>query len=177
MNWRNAIIAALLVVPLLILLAVGFGHDPRAVPSVLTGRAAPDFSLTSLTGEKTRLSDLRGKPVLINFWSTWCEPCKVEHALLKQAVAAYGDRVHFVGVIYEDEPAKVHEYLAARPLGFTQLVDPQSLTAIDYGVAGVPESFFVDRRGLIQHKEAGALTAELIETTLDRLLGEAVDHD
>jgi len=172
MNWRNALIAALVVVPLLILLALGFGHDPREVPSVLTGHPAPELTLTSLTGQTVRLADLRGKPVVVNFWSTWCEPCKTEAPLLRQAALAYGGRVHFVGIIYEDEPDRVRQYLSERPLGYMQLIDPKSLTAIDFGVAGVPESFIIDAAGIIRHKEAGMLSAEVIEGTLDRLLGE-----
>ena len=98
MNWK--IIAASLVVlgPLFWVLAQGFGVDPHAIPFVLKDKPALDFELETLEGERVRLSDYRGKPVVINFWSTWCEPCKAEHDVLQRGAATYDSSVQFLVV-------------------------------------------------------------------------------
>lgn len=148
-------------------LAKGFGLDPHEVPSVLAGRPAPDFSLTAL-GETTpvRLSAFKGKPVVLNFWATWCEPCKHEHEMLQNAARAYGDKVQFLGVVYQDAPEAVAAYLQRYGSTFTQLIDPESRTAIDYGVSGIPESFIIDATGVVVHKQTGVLTGELLISQL-----------
>lgn len=167
MNWRNAFLVALVVLPLMALLAFGFGRDPRRVPFALAGKPAPDFTLTTLDGKQVTLSQLRGKPVVINFWSTWCEPCKVEHELLQQAASFYGSAAHFLGVVYQDDEAAVRKYLESRSNRYPQLLDPGTRVAIDFGVAGVPESFLVDADGVVLERQAGVVTAPLVRAWLD----------
>lgn len=164
MNWSRGLLAALLALPLIVLLALGFGHDPHAVPSVLKGRNAPKFVLQDLEGTSVRLSQFKGLPVVINFWSTWCVPCQAEHHLLRQAAKRYAGKVVFLGIIYQDDPERVRQKLRTQALGYPQLIDTGSQTAIDYGVAGVPESFIVDAQGQIVHKQSGIFTdTDLIE--------------
>jgi cytochrome c biogenesis protein CcmG/thiol:disulfide interchange protein DsbE len=170
MNWRLAAVVAVFVVPLIWILAMGFGHDPHAVPSVLENRPAPGFSLRSLDGKAVSLEGLRGKPVLINFWASWCEPCKAEHQSLQAAAQAFGDKVQFLGVVYQDSPENAEAYLRQRGNVFPQLLDPDTRIAIDYGVAGVPESFFVDKDGMIRRKFVGALSFADIRQTFEPLL-------
>lgn len=146
----------LLVVPLVALLYSGFGKNPNARPSALVGTVAKDFTLVDLDGNPVSLSDFEGEPVVLNFWSTWCGPCKYEHPLLLDA-AKQVPEVHFFGVIYSDEPAKIRQYLRREGQAYPHLVDPGNRVAIDYGVTGVPETFFIDRSGTIVHKEAGQL--------------------
>lgn len=172
MNWRSAILGAVLVVPLLVVLALGFGQDPHEVPSVLEGQPAPAFALTTVDGTPLSLAALRGKPVVLNFWATWCRPCKLEHGLLQQSARMYGDRVQFVGIVYQDELDAVRGYLKEGGDAYPQLMDQGSKIAIDYGVAGVPESFFIDAQGNIRRKQAGVLTPDVLHSTLDQLLGE-----
>lgn len=173
MNWRRACLAVLVAAPLLVVLALGFGHDPHAVPSMFEHRPAPDFALRALDGNVTRLEALRGKPVVLNFWATWCFPCQAEHTLLQQAAAHYGDRVQFLGLIYQDDAERMRKHLAGRSNLYPQLEDPGSVTAIDYGVGGVPETFIIDAAGLVAYKQSGVLTPGLLFGTLDRLLGSA----
>lgn len=168
MNWKVLIAGLLIIVPLVVLLASGFGTDPKALPSVLEGREAPTFTLTDLDGEDHDLQALKGQPVVVNFWSTWCGPCKVEHPLLVQAAQAY-PQVQFYGIIYSDEPENARRYLARAGSAYPSLVDHGNKTAIDYGVAGVPETFFINRDGVIVHKQVGPVNPGILRSKLEEI--------
>ena len=170
MNWKIIGIGFLITAPLFLVLAFSFGNDPHAVPFMLQGKPAPEFELQTLTGEKITLDELRGKPVVINFWSTWCEPCKYEHEILQQASLHYRDRVQFVGVVYQDDAEKARQYLKTKSNFYPQAKDPESLTALDYGISGVPESFFVTSQGDVFHKEAGVVSGQLIYDKVQAML-------
>ena len=146
---------------LLYAFSTGFGRDPHQVPFMLKGKPAPDFALTRLdTGETVTLAQLRGQPVVLNFWASWCGPCKLEHPTLARAARRHGSEARFFGVVFEDTPEAAREF--ARPLdpGFPQLVDPQSRMAVDYGVTGVPETYFIDAEGIIRDKFVGPMLDE-----------------
>jgi cytochrome c biogenesis protein CcmG/thiol:disulfide interchange protein DsbE len=167
-NW-SILVPGLLVVALLVaLLASGFGNDPHAIPDVRTGTTALPWRLVDLDGKSWSLEELRGKPVVLNFWSTWCGPCKFEHPLLQQAAQAYPDVV-FLGVIYSDDPGAVRRYVQREGTAYPHLIDPDGRVAIDYGVTGVPETYFLDRSGLIVHKEAGQVNPQLLRAMLDKI--------
>ncbi len=153
------------VLPLVWLLRSGFGNDPHAVPSVLEHKPAPEFKLVDLQGKTWQLDELRGKPVVLNFWSTWCLPCKQEFPLFQQAALAYPD-VQFLGVLYNDDPAKAVSYLQRQGSTFDHLLDPDGRVAIDYGVAGVPETYFIDPKGVIVHKQIGPLSGPAMQSLL-----------
>lgn len=165
---------------LVILLGSGFGTDPKALPDQLTGRDAPTFKLVDLQGREWSLQELEGKPVLINFWSTWCGPCKMEHPFLLQAAKRYPD-VQFLGVIYSDENAKVAIQMARPPydalmealdtqgIAYPNLDDGSGRVALDYGVGGVPESFFIDRTGRITYKQVGPLSPDILVAEIDKI--------
>jgi cytochrome c biogenesis protein CcmG/thiol:disulfide interchange protein DsbE len=171
MNWRRAFWVALVTLPLIALLAFGFGRDPHRVPFALAGKPAPDFTLRTLEDKELGLTSLRGKPVVLNFWSTWCEPCKLEHELLQQAARFYGEAVQFVGVVYQDSNENARAYLEQHGSAFPQLADPDSRVAIDFGVAGVPESFLLDASGVVMEKQAGVLNGQLLRDWLDPRVG------
>lgn len=170
MNIRRSAWMALCCLPVLWALASGFGRDPHAVPSVLVGKPAPEFRLMSLDGKVVSLSQLRGKPVLLNFWATWCYPCQAEHALLQATAKRLGERAVVLGMLYQNESDEAREYLRKHPSPYEHLIDPDSSSAIDYGVAGVPESFVIDGNGVIRYKHAGVLTPEVIAQQLVPLL-------
>ena len=170
MKIKRALWMAGLCLPLVLMLAAGFGRDPHAVPSVLVGKAAPPFVLQGVGGEAVDLDAYRGRPVLLNFWATWCYPCQAEHPLLQALAKRLGQQLGVVGVIYQDEKQQVQRYLAEHPSPYPHGLDPNSQTAIDYGVAGVPESFIIDANGIVAYKHAGVLTPEIIAEHLVPLL-------
>ncbi len=163
MKWRGAVVLAigLTVVGLLVaVLASGFGKDPRRIASPLVGRVAPDFALATLDGEVIRLSSLRGAPVVLNFWATWCKPCEAEHADLQRAAASLEGRARFFGVVYQDQPETIRAWLSARGgTIYPTLVDVQSAAALAYGVYGVPETYVIDAGGTIRRKFEGPVDA------------------
>lgn len=161
-------VGALLGLALVALFAGSFGNDPRAVPSVLESKPAPTFRLVDLDGRAWSLDELRGTPVVLNFWSTWCLPCKQEHALLQDAARRWPE-VRFLGVIYDDTPEKCRDYLVRAGTAYAHLIDDGGRTAIDYGVAGVPETFFISSSGTIVHKQIGPLSRTTLPPLLQRL--------
>jgi len=170
-NWRVLGVGMAIVIPLVVMLAAGFGRDPKLRSEAAVGKAAPGFDLEQVQGGRFDLEAYRGSPVVVNFWSTWCQPCKIEHPILLEAAQSYGPAgVRFVAVVYQDEPAKVRSYITRYGSRWPTLLDPGGRTAIAYGVAGVPETFFVDKEGKIVHKVAGAVTQQAMIETLESLL-------
>jgi len=169
-KWRILVPGLVVVLALIALLASGFGHDPRALPSRLEGRAAPDFTLETLDGDTVAFSELRGRPVVLNFWSTWCRPCKLEHPVLNAAATREGDDgVVFLGVLYGDDPELARRYLDRAGSTYPTLVDPAQRIVVDYGVGGVPETYFIDRQGVVAHKVSGALTTASLNSYLEAI--------
>jgi cytochrome c biogenesis protein CcmG/thiol:disulfide interchange protein DsbE len=169
---RWAIPAAVL--PVLALLAYGFWTNPREIPSPLLGRAATPFALTTFDKAPLALEDLRGKIVVLNFWASWCIPaCYDEAPALERTWLAYKDKgVVVVGVNVQDTEAPAKKFLARFGHSFPNAPDPKGHVAVDYGVYGVPETFFIDRRGRVRFKHVGALTDEAARRRLDSLLEE-----
>jgi cytochrome c biogenesis protein CcmG/thiol:disulfide interchange protein DsbE len=172
-NTRVLVAGAAIVVPLLAVLVLNLGRDPHSVRSPLIGRPAPAFSLAPVAGgAPMSLESLRGRPVVINFWATWCVPCLEEHAALAAAAKALRD-VQFLGVVYEDEEATTQVFLRQRASAYPSFMDPEGKTAIAYGVFGVPETFFIDRAGRIVEKYVGPLDQGTIAALVARAKGGA----
>lgn len=172
-SWKKALIP-LASLPLIALLAYGFRVDPKVIPSPLVKKPAPAFQLSIYDGEPMSLEGLRGKPVVLNFWASWCFPaCYEEAPLLESTWREYKQKgVVFLGVDIQDKESNAREFLRRFNYTFPNGPDPGSKISIDYGVYGVPETFFIDRRGQIAYKHVGALTPELIRAQLDALLKE-----
>ncbi len=174
MNWKVLAGGLVVVVPLIVVLAMGFGKDPHAVRSPLVGKTAPTFALKAVDNDQVvdpRLG--QGKPLVLNFWATWCQPCKAEHRVLADAAARHRQKVQFLGLVYEDTKVRIQAFLQRYGSGYPTLVDVGGKTAIAYGVGGVPETFFIDGKGVIREKYAGPLSDGMIETRIQRLLAEA----
>ncbi len=172
MSWRGWLGLAS-VVPILGLLAYGMTRDPSAVESPLLGRPAPGFTLAALDGEEVSLSDLRGKVVAVNLWASWCLACRLEHPYLMEAERKYsGEEVQLLGIVYQDSPANAERYMRRMGGSWPNLLDPGSRTAIEYGVFGVPETFFIDRNGTVAYKEIGPVHRTILNTWIGRLLAQ-----
>ena len=158
----------LIVMSLIILLAFGFTTDPKKVPTPLMGRPAPDFQVDELNGEqKFSLSDFKGIPIVLNFWASWCAECRTEAVILETFFQKYGvnnKQLVMIGIAIQDSPKNAKAF--ARHFGKTYLLgldDDAGNIALDYGIYGVPETFFIDPEGNIFHKTIGMVTTELME--------------
>jgi cytochrome c biogenesis protein CcmG/thiol:disulfide interchange protein DsbE len=173
LGWRWLI--PLSALPVLALLAYGFRVDPRAVPSPLVGRPAANFALASLEGGTVSLTAERGKVVVVNFWASWCYPaCYEEAPVLERGWRTYRDRgVLVVGIDIQDTLEAARKFVGDFRLTFPIVQDTTGKVSVDYGVYGVPETFFIDRRGQIRAKHVGAVTDEVFRTHVERLLAEA----
>ena len=171
-GWLRWLVLPLVAVPLIWLLFAGFGRDPREVPSPLIGRPIPDFSLTSIDGRVVTADSLRGRPLLVNFWASWCIPaCVDEHPVLIDAERRHGDELVIVGILYDDTPDGARAFLDRYgDGGWMHLLDPGGRVAIEFGVTGPPESFLVDAEGVIRFKHSGPLTPDVLEPELAELL-------
>ena len=159
---RRVLLAGLLVVaPLIAVLVVNLGRDPHSIRSPLVGRTAPPFALVPVGGgPPLTLESLKGRPLVLNFWATWCAPCLEEHETLQRTASTLGHDVQFLGVVYEDDEDRVRSFLQRHGSTYPSVLDPDAKTAIAYGVAGVPETYFIDAAGVIQAKVAYPLNPE-----------------
>jgi cytochrome c biogenesis protein CcmG, thiol:disulfide interchange protein DsbE len=171
---RNVLGAGLAVsLPLLVVLFANLGRDPHAVESPLIGHPAPAFSLTPVDpGPPVSLASLKGRPVVLNFWATWCIPCVEEHEALATAARRLGDQAQFLGVVYEDEGPQVLQFLQQRGKAYPSLLDDDGKAAIAYGVYGVPETYFIDAQGTIVAKFVGPLDPPTLDANLALARGE-----
>jgi len=164
----------LAVLPLLVLLAYGFRTDPRALPSTLVGKPAAPFALTSFAGTPLSLESLRGRVVVVNFWASWCIPaCYEEAPVLEKAWREYRDRgVTLVGINIQDKDEAARKFMSQFEFTFPNAADVGGRIAVEYGVYGVPETFFIDRAGRVRGKKVGAVTDELFRREVEPLLSE-----
>ena len=168
---RRAWMALVVSLPAVALLAWGLQHDPNAHASPLVGKRAPAFALRALDGSLLGTKSLRGRPVVLNFWASWCTSCKVEHEYLLDAQRTYAPLgVRFVGVLYQDSSGDARSFLRQYGSAWPSLRDPDGSTAVSYGVGMVPETYFIDRRGIVRYKEAGPVWPALLDQQIQKLL-------
>ena len=171
MNWKIMGLGMFLTVPTLYFLARGFEFDPRDLPDAVVGQHAPGFVRSTIEGYEVSLDTLQGSPVVINFWATWCQPCKAEHPHLIATAERFKPKgVAFLGVLYGDEAVNAERYLIRAGSAYPTIVDEQQSIPIDYGVGGVPETFVIDKRGVIIKKFTGPVTQEELTVVLESLL-------
>jgi cytochrome c biogenesis protein CcmG/thiol:disulfide interchange protein DsbE len=180
MKWQRAVVAVAIAIPSIGLLGFGLTRDPGSIPSPLPGRAAPAFTLAAFTNgdsaraatmDSVRLAALSGDVVVLNFYASWCLACRDEHAVLRTIGARYaGTDVHFFGVLYNDSPENAIRWLGEMgTLPYPSLADPHSHTAIDYGLYGVPETFFIGRDGRVAYKHTGPVTPDVLIGKIEQL--------
>ena len=148
-------------------LAVGLQRDPRKVPSPLIDKPAPAFSAPRLDepAQQVALDDMLGQVWVLNVWASWCVPCRIEHPLWVEW--ARTQQVPLVGLNYKDKRDDALAWLARYGDPYKlSLADIQGLVAIDYGVYGVPETFVIDKAGIIRHKHIGPISADDLRDTI-----------
>jgi len=146
------------------------GHDAQLLPSAMIDKPAPEFDLARLNGDGTlALESLKGHPVVINFFASWCVPCRIEHPLLMRL--AQTDHLPLYGIAYKDKPDASSTLLATFGDPYRQVgMDRDGRVGLDFGVYGVPETYVLDSTGRIRKRFVGPLTADVVDKELLPLL-------
>ncbi|MCB1734252.1 MAG: DsbE family thiol:disulfide interchange protein [Gammaproteobacteria bacterium] len=156
------------IMPLAIFMALavvlynGLGKDPKLVPSPLIGKAAPAFTLSTLQDPDKTISpaDMKGQVWLLNIWATWCVTCKAEHEVLN--ILAQRGGLKIVGLNYKDERAAAIRWLKQEGNPYqVNAFDKDGRVGIDWGVTGTPETFIIDKKGVIRFKQIGAVGVDV----------------
>ncbi|MEX2366697.1 MAG: DsbE family thiol:disulfide interchange protein, partial [Pseudohongiellaceae bacterium] len=172
-NRVKLFIPAVFFLVMLGLLLFGLGRDPNQVPSALVFRPVPEFSRPDLLDAMLEHSsqDLQGEIFLVNFWASWCAPCYIEHPYLMEL--SERDDITLVGVSYKDEKADAMEFLEdlGNPFDYV-IVDADGSLGIDFGVAGAPETFVVDRNGVIRYRHVSVIDDRVWENTFQPIIAE-----
>lgn len=179
----RAFLGILIAIPIIWLFARSMDRDPRDLgPSPLKGREAPSFKLAVFApgqeglarpvGDSVALAALKGQVVVLNFWASWCLACRDEHEILSEVARTYiGKPVHFLGVLYNDDAASGNKWIAEMGgQSYPSVLDPGARTAIDYGLYGVPETFFLDVTGHVAYKHTGPVTETVLHRVVDSLM-------
>lgn len=169
-------VAVLTSVALLGLFALGLFVAGQQGQRPQVGRSAPDFTIRLYAAhraglpEQVRLSELRGKPVVLNFWASWCIPCKDEAPEFEATWRKYSDRVVFIGANWLEVEAAALPYLRQQGISYANGFDLQQQIARAYRITGVPETFFIDREGVLRQIETRPLTGADLEAAIQALL-------
>lgn len=173
MNKQNRIyvrvaILGVLLIALVFALYSSFVKDPNAVK---VGSAAPNFSLERLGGGEIALNDLRGKGVVLNFWGTWCEPCKAEMPALQKKYETYKDQgLEVIGVNISESPITIEPFINQYGINFPILLDRQTQITKLYRIGPIPTTFFISPEGRVEEIFIGQLSEELIASKVEKIL-------
>ena len=168
------ILIGLALVGFLGLMAAGLSNkSPHTSRSGVTrvDKPAPEIRMPLFDGGELVLSEYRGQPIVINFWASWCPPCRVESPALERTWQLYSDRdVLFVGVDIQDTENEGRAYVEEFDLTYPNGTDGDGKITVDYGVIGLPVTFFVNRDGIVERRWVGAVTEEQLVTWVDELV-------
>lgn len=173
------IAGGLVFVAMAVIFAGRFGTDPGISSSPLIGQPAPNSEIALMDGSgSVALDDFEGDIRVVNYWASWCLGCRTEHQALTQAAFDYSDLgITFIAINYQDSPGSAEAFLdeLGRSDVTAYAVDEDSRTAFEWGVLGLPETFFVDRHGIVVGKVSGPVSYGLLSRTIDQIiLGESV---
>jgi len=137
----------------------------------MVNRPAPDFTLTTFKGNTISPASFKGKPIVINFWASWCPPCRIEASLLERTWRAFKDRgVIFIGINIQDKKEDALNYIREFDITYPNAPDPTGEVSIDYGVSGLPVTFFVSRKGEIVRRWVGALEKKVLISSVREIM-------
>jgi cytochrome c biogenesis protein CcmG/thiol:disulfide interchange protein DsbE len=165
-------IAAVVVGIVVVAVTTRFGSDPNAVVSPLVGTPVPALQLPYLEDDGfVNLAAADGEILVVNFWASWCLPCRAEHPVLLDTARRWESAgVRVVGIVYQDDADSASAFLDEFGRGYETVTDAGGRAAISFGVFGIPETFFVDRDGKIAGVVRGAIDSEIVESALQRLV-------
>ena len=163
LRWLLFLVPLLLLITLGALLASNLGKDPKIVPSPLIGKLAPNFSTVDLlSGTAVSSETLRGQAFVLNVWASWCAVCQIEHPVFNAYKQTPG-ALPVIGLNYKDAPDDAKRWLAQLGNPYQQIaVDASGKIGLDYGVYGAPETYFIDRKGIIRFKQIGEMTPQIL---------------
>lgn len=166
---RYSIVAG--IAALTVVLMLSFRFDPRDIRAVTLNKPAPAFTAEKLDGTGTlSLSDYAGKVVVLNFWASWCPPCKEENPALLRVWERYRTSdVVIIGIVYQDATDKAREYVRTNGVTWPTVQDPDGRIAFAYGVRGPPETYFIGTDGILVDRVIGAITEATLVNGIDRL--------
>jgi len=150
------------------------GSKEDAKTKAVVGIDAPQFELKDLDNRNWRLSDLRGKVVLLNFWASWCETCKGVNSSMQSLINEDKDSgIVYISILYKDDPSRAKDYMKKNGFDFPVLIDDKNLARI-YGIGGVPETFIINKKGVIKKKVAGPIKwdSPAVKTAIRQLTAE-----
>jgi cytochrome c biogenesis protein CcmG/thiol:disulfide interchange protein DsbE len=167
------VVGAVLPVILLGLLAIVLiTRSPGTSPTAV-GQVAPDFVLADLDGNPVRLADLRGRPVIVNFWASWCGPCVEEFPLLLDAAERHeADGLRIVGIVYQDRSEAARSFMERTGATWPATMDPGERVASAYGILAPPETFFIGRDGTIVARQIGQFSAASLDEKVAAIMDE-----
>jgi cytochrome c biogenesis protein CcmG/thiol:disulfide interchange protein DsbE len=173
-RWSAIVVALAVVVGWAIVAGRGLTRDPTTVDSPLIGKPAPAFSLPGLDGTEVASEAYAGRVTVVNFWASWCVPCREEAARLQEFWERRGPQgVEMIGIVYQDDEGSARDFRDEFGLTFPQATDPGGRTALDFGVFGIPETFVIDERGVVMARLIGAVGPD----TLDQVLAQITAGD
>jgi peroxiredoxin len=149
----------------------GIGPTEGLTEAPMAGYAAPDFTLSLTTGETVSLSDFRGQPVVLNFWATWCPPCRAEIPFFQNASRQYNGQVAVLGINDGESLPTVSPFVTEFGMTYPVLLDIDSEVSILYRVAALPTTIFIDRDGVIQEVFPGIINQAVLESRIEALIG------
>ena len=170
---RILVVAATLPAILLGLFLVALLLRAPAPAAGTVGSLAPDFSLVDLDGQTVSLADLRGRPVIVNFWASWCGPCIEEFPLLREAAQRHADDgLAVVGIVFEDRTEAARDFMARNDGSWPAAMDPGGRVAAAFNILGPPETFFIGADGIIAARQLGQFSEGSLERNLAAILDE-----